>query len=94
MTKRWDYELYVDGAWTDEESVGSIDVIDPATEESIGSVPEASRESAVRAIAAARSAFDSGPWPWMKPAGTCRVLGANGRDPREPSQRPSRTHCG
>ncbi len=67
MTKRWDYELYVDGAWTDEESVGSIDVIDPATEESIGSVPEASRESAVRAIAAARSAFDSGPWPWLKP---------------------------
>ncbi|HUC06164.1 MAG TPA: aldehyde dehydrogenase family protein, partial [Acidimicrobiales bacterium] len=33
-----------------------------------GSVPEGSTSTAVRAIEAARRAFDEGPWPWMKPA--------------------------
>src|SRR5690606_25532697 len=68
MTERWDYELYIDGAWTSEGAVGTIDVIDPATEASVGSVPEASPKTAVEAITAARRAFDTGPWPWMKPA--------------------------
>jgi len=63
----WNYDLFVDGVWTREEAVGVIDVIDPATEEVIGSVPEASTKTAVSAIAAARRAFDEGPWPWMKP---------------------------
>ncbi len=63
----WNYELFVDGKWTSEEAVGTIDVIDPATEASIGSVPEGSVKTARRAIEAARAAFDNGPWPWMKP---------------------------
>ncbi len=65
---RWDYELFVDGEWTSEGADGTLDVIDPATEETIGSVPEGSTKTAVAAIAAARRAFDDGPWPWMKPA--------------------------
>ena len=64
----WNYELFIDGAWTSEGAEGSIDVIDPATEEVIGSVPEATTKSAVRAIEAARRAFDEGPWPYMKPS--------------------------
>jgi aldehyde dehydrogenase (NAD+) len=64
----WNYELFIDGAWTSEGASGSIDVVDPATEEVIGSVPEASTKTAVRAIEAARRAFDEGPWPYMKPA--------------------------
>jgi len=64
----WNYELFIDGAWTSEGASGSIDVLDPATEEVIGSVPEASTKTAVRAIEAARRAFDEGPWPYMKPA--------------------------
>src|SRR5215204_1222493 len=68
MTKRWDYELYIDGKWTSDEAVGSIDVIDPATELSIGSVPEGSTKTAIQAINAARHAFDHGPWARMKPA--------------------------
>ena len=63
----WDYELFIDGAWTSDEAVGSIEVIDPATEGSIGTVPEAATKTPVRAIEAARRAFDEGPWPWMKP---------------------------
>ncbi len=64
----WNYDLYIDGGWTADDTVGSIDVVDPATEEVIGTVPEASTKTAVRAIEAARRAFDDGPWPWMKPA--------------------------
>ncbi len=74
MTERWDYELFIDGAWTSEGATGTIDVIDPATEKSIGSVPEASPKTAVQAISAARRAFDSGPWPWMKPAHRAAAL--------------------
>ena len=46
----WNYELFIDGKWTSEGAEGSIYVIDPATEAVIGSVPEASTKSAVRAI--------------------------------------------
>ena len=46
----WNYELFIDGAWTSEGASGSIDVLDPATEEVIGSVPEASTKTAVRAM--------------------------------------------
>jgi aldehyde dehydrogenase (NAD+) len=63
----WNYELYIDGKWTSEAAAGTIDVVDPATEASIGSVPEGSVATAKRAIEAARRAFDTGPWPWMKP---------------------------
>jgi acyl-CoA reductase-like NAD-dependent aldehyde dehydrogenase len=71
---RWDHQLYIDGAWTDAEAVGSIDVIDPATEQSIGSVPEGSTKTAIQAITAARRAFDHGPWPWMRPAQRAAAL--------------------
>lgn len=64
----WDYDLYLDGTWTSDDAVDSISVLDPATEDVIGSVPEATTKTAVRAIEAARRAFDEGPWPWMKPA--------------------------
>jgi aldehyde dehydrogenase (NAD+) len=64
----WDRELYIDGAWTSEGADATIEVINPATEEVIGSVPEATSKVAVRAIEAARKAFDEGPWPWMKPS--------------------------
>jgi aldehyde dehydrogenase (NAD+) len=64
----WNYELFIDGEWTSDGAVGVIDVIDPATEEVIGRVPEGSTKTAVRAVEAARRAFDEGPWPWMKPA--------------------------
>lgn len=57
------YQLYIDGKWTGADSDRSIEVIDPATEELIGVVPEASPADARRAIEAARRAFDDGPWP-------------------------------
>ncbi len=69
MTKQWNFDLFIDGKWDKGEAGGEpIEVINPATEEVIGSVPEASKKDTLRAIEAARRAFDEGPWPWMKPA--------------------------
>lgn len=69
VTKQWDFDLFIDGKWDRGEAGGKpIEVINPANEEVVGSVPEASVKDTARAIEAARRAFDEGPWPWMKPA--------------------------
>jgi aldehyde dehydrogenase (NAD+) len=75
MAPRWNYDhLYIDGRWTPAEAGGTIEGIDPATEEIIGEVPEGTPKDATRAIEAARRAFDEGPWPWMKPRARGIVL--------------------
>ena len=71
MSDRWDYDdMFIDGAWTADDAVGVIEVIDPATEEVIGSVPDAGLKATNAAIAAARRAFDDGPWPRASPRDT------------------------
>lgn len=64
----WNRELYINGEWTSAGAENLIEVINPANEEVIGSVPEATPKVAQTAIEAARRAFDEGPWPWMKPS--------------------------
>jgi acyl-CoA reductase-like NAD-dependent aldehyde dehydrogenase len=59
------YRLYIDGTWVDSDGGAEIDVENPATEQLIGRVPQATRSDMTRAIAAARRAFDGGPWPRM-----------------------------
>ena len=69
MTRQWNFDLFIDGRWDSGEPAGEpIEVINPATEAVIGTVPQASTKDTVRAVEAARRAFDEGPWPWMKPA--------------------------
>ena len=36
MSAPWNYDLFIDGEWTEGEGGGRIEVIDPATEEPIG----------------------------------------------------------
>ena len=57
-------KLYIDGTWHAPEG-GSEAVINPATEAVIGQAPVASLAQVEAAIAAARTAFDDGPWPAM-----------------------------
>ena len=45
-----------------------IEVINPATEELLGSCPAGTPADMDRAVAAAREAFDHGPWPRMSPS--------------------------
>src|SRR5207244_13344658 len=51
-----DYSMYVGGAWAESESGARIEATSPATGETIGSVPEGTRDDARRAIAAANGA--------------------------------------
>jgi aldehyde dehydrogenase (NAD+) len=59
--------MFIDGVWTPDNAAGVIEVIDPATEDVIGSVPDADPKAADAAIVAARRAFDDGPWPRRSP---------------------------
>jgi aldehyde dehydrogenase (NAD+) len=59
--------LYIDGDWVDASGDASVAVLNPATEEVIAEVPQASVADVDRAVAAARRAFDEGPWPRMSP---------------------------
>ena len=65
-------ELYIGGEWVAPDGSEVIEVISPATEEVIGQVPHASTADADRAVAAARKAFDDGPWPHMTPVERAR----------------------
>ena len=56
-------ELFIGGRWHAPASGRRITVISPHTEEPIGETPEATHEDVDRAVAAARKAFDDGPWP-------------------------------
>ncbi|MGV8967739.1 MAG: aldehyde dehydrogenase [Cellulomonas sp.] len=58
-------DLYLGGAWVTATGAEAIDVVDPATGERWGSVPNASESDVDGAVAAAREAFDHGPWPRM-----------------------------
>ncbi len=60
-------DLYVGGRWVAPAEGAVLDVINPATEEVIGHAPLASSTDVEGAVAAAREAFDSGPWPRTSP---------------------------
>jgi betaine-aldehyde dehydrogenase len=57
--------FFIDGKWARPSSNSQIDVIAPATEEVYVRVAEAQESDMNRAVAAARMAFDQGPWPQM-----------------------------
>lgn len=65
---------YIGGAWSDPIGPSLVDVVNPATEEVIAQVPQATPEEAAQAIEAARRAFDEGPWPRMSRAERSRIL--------------------
>src|SRR5437870_5285944 len=54
--------LYIDGDFVKPQSTATIDVTDPATGDQLGRVPAADASDVNRAVAAARAAFDTGPW--------------------------------
>ena len=69
-------KFYIDGKWADPSSSATIDVIEAATEELYFTVAEARAADIERAVAAARRAFDEGPWPRMSPGRRAEYLRA------------------
>jgi len=61
-------KLFIGGGWLSSAGDGGVDIISPASEESVGRVAMATREDMDRAVAAARHAFDHGPWPRLSGA--------------------------
>ncbi len=60
--------LYIGGSWVKALGDRTLPVISPVTEQVLITVPEACERDVDRAVAAARQAFDEGPWPRLAPA--------------------------
>jgi aldehyde dehydrogenase (NAD+) len=70
--------FFIGGEWVVPTSGATIEVIDSGTEEHYFSVAEAQASDMDRAVAAARAAFDEGPWPRMTHAQRAEYLRALG----------------
>jgi acyl-CoA reductase-like NAD-dependent aldehyde dehydrogenase len=68
--------FFIGGEWVQPSSDAKIDVIDSGTERLFFSVAEAQEADISRAVAAARQAFDEGPWPRMSHARRAEYLRA------------------
>jgi betaine-aldehyde dehydrogenase len=68
------YRMYINGEFVSSQSGEMFPVYDPSTEEVIAEVPSSKEADVNRAVAAARAAFDSGPWPQTTAQERGRIL--------------------
>ncbi|HXZ13052.1 MAG TPA: aldehyde dehydrogenase family protein [Candidatus Sulfotelmatobacter sp.] len=68
------YRMYVNGESVESASGKYFPVFDPSTEEIIAEVPDAGEKDVDRAVAAAKAAFESGPWPQTTAQERGRIL--------------------
>lgn len=66
--------FFIDGDWAAPASGDLIEVVSPHTEQVIATVPEGTTADVDAAVAAARRAFDSGPWPRLSPEERIEVV--------------------
>ncbi|ARN73390.1 aldehyde dehydrogenase family protein [Oceanicoccus sagamiensis] len=66
--------LLINGEWVTGGTGGDLDIINPATGESIATVPGAGQTEVDAAVAAAREAFDRGPWRTMGATARAELL--------------------
>jgi phenylacetaldehyde dehydrogenase len=67
-------QVLIDGRWQSARGEETFEVLNPATEEVIAHVADCKKADVDLAVAAARKAFDSGPWPAMSPSQRGRIL--------------------
>lgn len=67
-------KLYIGGEWVAPLSGEVIEIENPASEDIVGRVAGAGPADMDRAVAAARAAFDHGPWPTTPPAERMAML--------------------
>jgi 5-carboxymethyl-2-hydroxymuconic-semialdehyde dehydrogenase len=65
---------YIGGEFCESASGETFDTHDPSSGEALGSAPAGGPAEIDAAVAAARAAFDEGPWPRMSAAERARVL--------------------
>ena len=61
-------ELFIGGRWAKPSTDRRIEVVSPHTEKPVAEVAAAGPDDVDIAVEAARSAFDTGPWPRLAPA--------------------------
>ncbi|MGB6053050.1 MAG: aldehyde dehydrogenase [Rhodococcus sp. (in: high G+C Gram-positive bacteria)] len=66
--------LFIGGHWTTPSTEETLEVFSPATEARVGSTPVAAPADIDAAVAAARTAFESGPWARSAPTERAQVL--------------------
>src|SRR5450755_1012286 len=67
-------QALIDGRWQDAQSGETFEVFNPSNESVIARVADCKRADVDLAVAAARKAFDKGPWPRMSPSARGRIL--------------------
>src|SRR5437773_12328813 len=67
-------DLFIDGEFVSSASGRRFPTTNPATGERLSEVAQAGVEDLDRAVAAARKAFEAGPWADMKPRQRGRIL--------------------
>jgi aldehyde dehydrogenase (NAD+) len=67
-------KLYIGGQWVSPAGAGVIEVRSPHDLRLVGTCPEAGPADVDAAVAAARRAFEEGPWPHTPPAERAKVL--------------------
>src|SRR4030081_614333 len=68
------YSMFIDGERVASNANKTFPVYDPSTEEVIAQVPDANAEDVNRAVAAAKAAFEEGPWATTTAQERGRVL--------------------
>ena len=64
----------INGKWQAAQSGKTFEVLNPATGELIARVADCEKADVDQAVAAARKAFDSGPWRRLLPAERGKIL--------------------
>jgi phenylacetaldehyde dehydrogenase len=67
-------KMLINGKWVEAASGKTFPTYNPATGEVLAQVAEGDREDINRAVAAARAAFESGPWSKMTPSERGRLI--------------------
>src|SRR5580698_308910 len=67
-------QALINGRWQDAQGGGVFEVFNPSDEAAIARVADCKRADVDLAVAAARNAFDHGPWPHMSPSARSKIL--------------------
>jgi len=67
-------QMFINGQWSHAASGKTFDTPNPATGETLARVAEGDAEDINRAVAAARKAFEDGPWCRMTPSERGRII--------------------
>lgn len=68
------FQLLIDGRWTTAQSGETLDVFNPADGGVIAKIPAGGRADIDQAVAAARRAFEGGPWATLPPGERAKML--------------------